>query len=91
MLQIHWKEDARVDFLSILGFIGEDNPDAARKMKDELESRIDGLVNFPKAYKVGRVSGTREMVLSSNYIVVYSEDSVQITILRILHAARMYP
>lgn len=91
MLQVHWKEDARIDLLSILGFIGNDNPEAARKLKVEIESRIDGLLEFPKAYKVGRVAGTREMVLSTNYIVVYAEDSDQIIILRILHAARMYP
>ncbi|MBI9112278.1 type II toxin-antitoxin system RelE/ParE family toxin [Maridesulfovibrio ferrireducens] len=91
MLQIHWKEDARKDLLSILGFIGEDNPEAARKLKLDLEARVDGLLEFPKAYKAGRVAGTREMVLSANYIVVYAESSDQIIILRILHAARMYP
>ncbi|MFW5499971.1 MULTISPECIES: type II toxin-antitoxin system RelE/ParE family toxin [unclassified Maridesulfovibrio] len=91
MLHIQWKEDARTDLLSILAYIAEDNLAAARKFKNELESRIDSLCNFPQAYKHGRVDGTREMVLSSNYIVVYAENSEQITVLRILHASRMYP
>ncbi len=91
MLQIHWKADARKDLLSILGFIGDDNPEAARKLKVEIESRVGGLLEFPKAYKVGRVAGTREMVLAANYIVVYAESSDQIIILRILHSARIYP
>ncbi len=86
-----WKEDARTDLLSILTYIAEDNLDAARKFKEELESRLETLTNFPQAYKHGRINGTREMVLSSNYIVVYAEGTEQVTILRVLHSSRMYP
>lgn len=91
MLQIQWKEDARSDLLSILAYIAEDSVVAARKFKTEVESKVETLSEFPKAYKLGRVEGTREMVLSANYIVVYAENSEQITVLRILHSSRMYP
>lgn len=91
MLHIQWKENARADMLSILTYIAEDNIEAARKFKEDLESRLNSLTKFPQAYKHGRVDGTREMVLTSNYIVIYAEGLEQITILRILHSSRMYP
>ncbi len=42
-------------------------------------------------YRVGRAEGTREMVVRPNYIVVYAENPDAITILRVLHAAQLWP
>ena len=42
-------------------------------------------------YRAGRVSGTREMVVRSNYVVIYTEDTRAVTILRVLHAAQQWP
>jgi toxin ParE1/3/4 len=43
------------------------------------------------AFRQGRVAGTREWVVRSNYVVVYRVDAQTITILRILHAAQQRP
>ena len=86
-----WRRAARADLLSIVDYIADDNPDAAQKLKDEIEAKASELVRHPKMYKSGRVSGTREMVVRSNYIVVYTEDSAAVTILRVLHAAQQWP
>jgi addiction module RelE/StbE family toxin len=48
-------------------------------------------VDHPKLYKPGRMKGTREMVIRPNYVVVYRENKTDITILRVLHAARQWP
>jgi len=42
-------------------------------------------------YRAGRVSGTREMVVRSNYVVIYTEDAYAVTVLRVLHAAQQWP
>ena len=42
-------------------------------------------------YRVGRVDGTREMVVRPNYIVVYADHPRTIAILRVLHAAQQWP
>jgi toxin ParE1/3/4 len=37
------------------------------------------------------MSGTREMLVRRNYIVVYTENEQLVTILRVLHTAQSWP
>jgi len=41
--------------------------------------------------RVGRVDGTREIVVRRNYIIIYAENPGTVTILRVLHAAQQWP
>jgi len=88
---LEWRELARADLLSIVDYISDDNPDAAQRLKDEIEVKTAKLLEHPRLYRSGRVAGTREMVVRSNYVVVYAEDARAVTILRILHAAQLWP
>lgn len=88
---LEWHEAARADLLSIIDYISDDNPDAAQKLKDDIEAKAAKLVERPKLYKAGRVSGTREMPVRRNYIVVYAEDDRRVVVLRVLHAAQLWP
>ena len=91
MPALEWREVARADLLSIVDYISDDNPDAAQRLKDEIEVKAAKLLEHPKLYRPGRVGGTREMVVRSNYVIVYTEDASAITILRVLHAAQLWP
>lgn len=91
MATLEWREAARADLLTIVDYISDDNPDAAQRLKDDLEAKVAKLPERPRIYRVGRVAGTREMVVRSNYLVVYTEDARAVTILRVLHAARQWP
>ena len=91
MLAVEWKKSARADLWEIVDFISDDNPEAAQHLKDEIESTARKLPQNPQMYRIGRVLGTREVVIRKNYILVYAETPSQITILRILHAAQEYP
>lgn len=86
-----WHPEARSDLLSIVDYISDDNPDAAQRLKDDIESKVAALPEHPHLYRAGRVGGTREMVVRSNYIVVYAERDGEVTILRVLHGARRWP
>jgi addiction module RelE/StbE family toxin len=88
---LEWREAARADLLAIVNYISDDNPDAAQHLKDEIESKVARLAEHPKRVREGRVSGTREMVVRPNYIVIYAEDARAVTILRVLHAAQQWP
>ncbi|MDR2884081.1 MAG: type II toxin-antitoxin system RelE/ParE family toxin [Deferribacteraceae bacterium] len=88
---ISWHQEALDDLSAIIDYISDDNPAAAQLLKDEILAKINNLLRFPYIYKPGRVEGTREMVVTTNYIVVYTENNGTITILRVLHTARLWP
>lgn len=91
MPALEWRETARTDLLAIVNYISDDNPDAAQRLKDEIETKAAKLLEQPKLYRPGRVAGTREMVVRKNYVVIYTEDARAVTILRVLHAAQQWP
>lgn len=91
MPALEWLEAARADLLAIIDYISDDNPDAAQRLKDNIEAKAAQLPAHPKLYRAGRVSGTREMVVRSNDVVVYTADTESIMILRVLHGAQQWP
>lgn len=91
MPKLEWKAAAASDLMAIVDYISDDNPEAARVLVDEIEGKVALLLDHPKRCRLGRVQGTRELVVRPNYIVVYSEDTAAVTILRVLHAAQMWP
>ena len=91
MRGVEWKPEAVADLLAIVEYISDDNPAAAQALKDEIADKVSHLPGNPRLYRAGRVQGTREMVVRSNYIVVYAEGGQAITVLRVLHAARRWP
>jgi plasmid stabilization system protein ParE len=48
---VEWGALARQDLLSIIGFISDDNPEAAQRLKNEIEARIADLASHPKMYR----------------------------------------
>ena len=84
-------EVARADLWAITDYISDDNPDAAQQLKDDIEAKVSALPDHLKPYKRGRVAGTREMIVRSNYIIVYVEGAAGVMILRVLHVARAWP
>jgi addiction module RelE/StbE family toxin len=88
---LEWLELARADLLEIVDYISDDNPDAAQRVKDDIEMKANKLPEFPKIGRPGRFEGTRELVVWSNYIFVYQEDALKVRILRVLHAAQHWP
>ena len=82
---------AVADLMAIVDYISDDNPDAAQALKEDIEAKTSRLRENPRLYRIGRVEGTREMVVRSNYLVIYAEDAHTVTILRVLHAAQQWP
>ena len=91
MLEVEWLQIACSDLLAIVDYISDDNPDAAQRVKDDIEEKVGKLPTFPKMGRTGRVDGTRELVALSNYVVVYQDTPDIIRILRVLHAAQQWP
>jgi len=89
--ELEWQGLARADLLAIVDYISDDNPDAAQRLKDDIEAKAEKLSDFPKMGRQGRVKGTRELVALANYIIVYQENPSTIRILRVLNAAQQWP
>ena len=86
-----WREAARADLFAIIDYIAQDNLDAALRLLDEIENKVTKLASRPKLYRAGRVAGTREMVVTPNYIVIYTETPNGVLVLRVLHSAQLWP
>lgn len=91
MPELEWKGLAVSDLRAIVAYISDDNPDAARALLEEIQGKVAQLSDHPKSGRVGRVKATRELVVRPNYIVVYAETATVIRVLRVLHAAQMWP
>ena len=91
MPDLEWKASAVADLMAIVDYISDDNPDAALALMDEIQGKVEQLPAHPKRCRPGRVNGTRELVVRPNYIVVYAETPTMVTVLRVLHAAQMWP
>lgn len=91
MPAVEWSSVARADLLAIVDYISDDNPDAAQRLKDDIETKAAQLPAHPALYRPGKIAGTREMVVRANYIIVYAADALSVRILRILHAAQQWP
>ena len=90
--QIEWRPQARADLLEIVAYIADDSPDAAQVLKDEIEAKAAKLPEHPKLYKPStRVKGMRELVVRSNYIVLYRETPQWVEVVNVLHARRQWP
>jgi toxin ParE1/3/4 len=91
-MAIVWTTAARRDVNEIWDFIEVRNPDAAELVSSEILRAVEGLLQFPKRGKPGRVKETRELVVSGlPYVVVYLLADERVVILRVLHGAKDCP
>ncbi|WP_429501143.1 type II toxin-antitoxin system RelE/ParE family toxin (plasmid) [Robbsia andropogonis] len=90
---VEWRALASEERERLFDYIAADNPAAAMELDDKIERQTDALVERPELYKVGRVKGTREMVLTSHYVLVYRvrKQAGVIEIVRIIGARQNYP
>lgn len=92
MRRIRWTERAVRRLDQIGAFIEKDNPTAAARVVARIVSAVDNLAEHPAIGRVGRVRGTRELVLADiPYIVPYRIVGDEIEILTVMHAAQRWP
>lgn len=91
MLPVLWRAKARLSLTEITGYIAERNPIAAQRIKDVIEQSVSNLPQHPYLYRFGLVSGTREIVVHPNYVVVYRVTAFAIEVINILHTRQQYP
>jgi toxin ParE1/3/4 len=92
-MNIKWSEDALEDLRNLHAYVSAENPIAAQKLAMTIIDAVEtNLPDNPHMGRPGRVSGTRELVITKNsYIVPYRVKFGVIQILRVYHGARRWP
>ncbi|MGO9338297.1 MAG: type II toxin-antitoxin system RelE/ParE family toxin [Terracidiphilus sp.] len=91
-MRLEWSVFAKEDRKAIFDYIEADNPRAAIAIDDRIQTRIEGLAQFPEMGRPGRIEGTRELVIARTpYIAAYRILGDAVRILRVLHGAQLWP
>jgi toxin ParE1/3/4 len=91
-LRIRWTGSALADLEAIGDFIALDNAVAAQRMVVGLVASVDALRDHPNLGRPGRLTGTRELVVSGTpYVVPYRVQGDDVQILAVFHGARRWP
>jgi len=91
-MRLEWSVFARADRDAIFGYIEADSPTAAIAVDERIKSQVNKLARLPRSGRLGRVEGTRELVIHRTpYIVAYLIASDAVQILRILHGSQQWP
>ena len=94
MTSVRWTRSAQRDYRNIIEWLSDRNPAAAARVADAIDSRISMLAKRPRLGRIGRIEGTRELVISRTpYLVIYELDDAneRIIVLRLLHTAQRWP
>ena len=91
MARIVWSAVARDDFKSVVDYIKADSPGYARTFGWHIQQRVGQLQHFPESGR--RVpedeSGSYRELIVGNYRIVYSADNDIVTIVTLIHGARL--
>ncbi|MGY6258144.1 type II toxin-antitoxin system RelE/ParE family toxin [Paraburkholderia caledonica] len=90
-MTVQWLAEALINLADILDAVSEESPQGAARLATEIEGKTARLETHPKLYKAGRVRGTRECVVTENYLLIYRLRGEDVQILRVLHARQQWP
>lgn len=92
-MRVDWSTHAVADLKAISEFIEQDrNLETANRVTRAIYEAVQSLASMPRRGRLGRLEGTREMVLTRlPYIVVYQVLDDRILVLAVVHGARRWP
>ena len=91
MARLVWSSVARDDLKALVSFMNADSPGYAQTFGLHIQQRVEQLYHFPES---GRnvpedKTGTYRELIVGNYRVVYRVDEDIITIVTLIHGARL--
>ena len=91
-MKLRWTRLALEDLRHLHEYIAEDNPPAASRMVARIQDAAERLKKYPQMGRLGRVRGTRELVIAgSPYIVVYISNGLEIQVVAVIHSSMRWP
>jgi toxin ParE1/3/4 len=90
-MKLYWSRRAQHDLLALQEFVRQ-KPSSGEQIADALGAACDQIIAMPHSGRLGRVEGTREIVLTGTpFILAYKVFAKRATILAIVHGARRWP
>ena len=91
-MQLVWTEAAISDLISIRDYIEHDDLEAAERVAASILNSVEKLETNPLVGRLGRVTGTRELVVAKYpYVIPYRIRGEQVELLRVIHSRREWP
>jgi toxin ParE1/3/4 len=91
-VKIRWSPTAISDIEEIRDYIATDDPRTAQKISAMILKSVGGLRSFPLLGRIGRVAGTRELVIPGTpFIAAYRVDEDEVVISKVLRGRRSWP
>jgi toxin ParE1/3/4 len=90
---VKWTTRALENVIEEARYIAEHDPNAADRMLERLGSAVHTLAQYPASGRPGRVTGTRELVITGTppYIIPYRVRGQRVELLRVFHSSRKWP
>lgn len=92
-MRVRWLRRALANLDDVGEYIARDNPAAAAATVRRIMDAVDAMAagGNVNAGRPGRVAGTRELVVSPNYLVPYRVKGGVLEVLRVMHARQRWP
>ena len=93
-MQVRWLSKALHNLESEAAYIARDDPIAVRKIVQLIFNQVEGLEENPALGRLGRIHGTRELLIAgTGYIVPYRvlPRLGRVEILRVFHGSWRSP
>ncbi len=91
-MRVRWLRTALANLDEEAAYIAKDDPSAAGRVVLRILRAVELLKKNPALGRVGRVAGTRELVVADTaYIIPYRVRGDAVEILRVFHSARKWP
>jgi toxin ParE1/3/4 len=91
-VRVRWLRAALANLDAEAEYIARDDPAAAARVVQAITNAVDCLKQYPAMGRPGRITGTRELVVSDTpYIIPYRVRENEVEIVRVFHAVRRWP
>jgi toxin ParE1/3/4 len=91
-MTVVFTQRAIIDMEELHAYIARRSPSNAHSVLTRIRRAINRLAPFPQSGRVGRLDGTRELVVSGlPYIAIYEVQDERVVVLRVMHTSQQWP
>lgn len=91
-MTIVFAQRAITDMEEIHAYIARRSPSSAHSVLARIRRAINRLDLFPQSGRVGRLAGTRELVVSGvPYLAIYEVQDDRVVVVRVVHTSQQWP